>query len=235
MARTLGLSSPGSATCSGRSPVGCHRKPSRFHVARRLPAVAAPALAGLAVAVCVSPQAPVATPAAQAATQVTAMLTAAIAVPEAGLPLEQLLSAVRQAERHAPGAGQPAKYTVRPGDSLSVIAARFYHKTSAWPVLYYANRSQVRSADVLAAGQVLRIPAEPAAYPPHPRHPPPPPPRPRHPPRPLPARPPAEGPRRPAPGPRPSRPPRRPPAAATRAALSASAWSPASPAETPRS
>jgi LysM repeat protein len=145
--------------------VGCHRKPSRFHVARRLPAVAAPALAGLAVAVCVSPQAPVATPAAQAATQVTAMLTAAIAVPEAGLPLEQLLSAVRQAERHAPGAGQPAKYTVRPGDSLSVIAARFYHKTSAWPVLYYANRSQVRSADVLAAGQVLRIPAEPARIP----------------------------------------------------------------------
>ena len=198
--------------------MGCHRKPSRFHVARRLPAVAAPALAGLAVAVCVSPQALAATPPAQPATQATPTLTSAITVPEAGMSPGQLLSAVRQAEPHAPGSGPPAKYTVRPGDSLSAIAARFYHKTSAWPVLYYANRSQVRSADVLVAGQVLRIPAEPAHIPAAP----------------LPSA---------APAPTqaassrqsPSRPPRRRPAKATLAAPSASAWWPANPAEIPRS
>jgi phage tail protein X len=55
--------------------------------------------------------------------------------------------------------------TCRSGDSLSAIAGRFYHQTSAWPVLYYANRGQVRSADVLMAGQVLTIPAEPAHIP----------------------------------------------------------------------
>jgi LysM repeat protein len=145
--------------------LGCHRKPSRFRVARRLPAVAAPALAGLAVAVCVSPQALAATPDSQAAAPATPALTSALAVPQAGLMPVELLSAIRQSERHVANSAQPAKYTVRPGDSLSAIAGRFYHQTSAWPVLYYANRSQVRSADVLLAGQVLTIPAEPAHIP----------------------------------------------------------------------
>jgi len=145
--------------------LGCHRKPSRFRVARRLPAVAAPALAGLAVAVCVSPQALAATPGPQAAAPATQALTAALAVPQAGLMPVDLLSAIRQSERHVGNSARLAKYTVRPGDSLSAIAGRFYHQASAWPVLYYANRSQVRSADVLAAGQVLTVPAEPAHIP----------------------------------------------------------------------
>jgi LysM repeat protein len=144
--------------------MGCHRKPSRFQVARRLPAVAAPALAGLTVAVCVSPQALAATTHPQPTAAAAPALTATLSAPEAGMKPAELLSAVRQ-EQHAPGSRHSAKYTVRPGDSLSAIAGRFYHQTSAWPVLYYANRSQVRSVNVLMTGQVMSIPAEPAHIP----------------------------------------------------------------------
>jgi LysM repeat protein len=147
--------------------MGRHRKPSRFRVAGRLPAVAvaAPALAGLAVAVCVSPQALAATPDLQAAAPATPTLTSALTVPQAGMTPVELLSAIRPSERHAGNSASSARYTVRAGDSLSAIAGRLYHQTSAWPVLYYANRGQVRSPDVLVAGQVLTIPAEPAHIP----------------------------------------------------------------------
>jgi hypothetical protein len=61
--------------------------------------------------------------------------------------------------------GRPTRYTVRPDDSLSAIAGRFYHNPDAWPVLYWANRGQVRWADIITTGQVLRIPVEPARIP----------------------------------------------------------------------
>ncbi|MBV9094491.1 MAG: transglycosylase family protein [Streptosporangiaceae bacterium] len=59
----------------------------------------------------------------------------------------------------------PATYTVRPGDSLSAIAGRVYRNPDAWPVLYWANRHQIRWADVIVAGQVLQVPALPARIP----------------------------------------------------------------------
>ena len=63
------------------------------------------------------------------------------------------------------GPAQAVSYTVRSGDSLSSIAGRFYHKQNAWPVLYWANHSKVRWANVLGVGQVLKIPAKPAKIP----------------------------------------------------------------------
>src|SRR5208337_861630 len=57
------------------------------------------------------------------------------------------------------------KYTIRPGDSLSAIAGRVYHDSAAWPVLYWANHSQIRWANVINAGQVLQVPAKPAKIP----------------------------------------------------------------------
>ena len=60
---------------------------------------------------------------------------------------------------------QAAAYTVRPGDSLSAIAGRVYRNADAWPVLYWANRHQIRWADDIQAGQVLRVPAKPATIP----------------------------------------------------------------------
>jgi len=69
------------------------------------------------------------------------------------------------APQHKAGTVQAVKYTVRPGDSLSAIAGRFYHKQAAWPVLYWANHRQIKWANDISAGQVLRIPAEPAKIP----------------------------------------------------------------------
>jgi hypothetical protein len=59
----------------------------------------------------------------------------------------------------------PGRYTVRPGDSLSGISRHVYGSTAAWPVLYWANRAQIRWADIIRTGQSLRIPAEPARIP----------------------------------------------------------------------
>ena len=53
----------------------------------------------------------------------------------------------------------PASYTVRPGDSLSAIAAHAYGTTADWPAVWWANRHQVANPNMIAAGQRLRLPA----------------------------------------------------------------------------
>ena len=88
---------------------------------------------------------PVAVPLAQAGPAVSVNLTQAIA--------------------RARLTARPARYTVRPGDTLSAIAARYYQRSSDWPVLYWANRRAIRWADEIGAGQVLQVPAEPAVIP----------------------------------------------------------------------
>jgi LysM repeat protein len=127
-----------------------------------------PALAGLAASVCLAPQAladpaPAHTAAQPAAATQSAMV--ADAGSYTGMPAAELLSAVRQAAGNTPGAARPVSYTVRTGDSLSSIAGRFYHKTSAWPVLFWSNHSTIRWANLISAGQVLKVPAEPAKIP----------------------------------------------------------------------
>src|ERR1700722_11973861 len=151
---------PVSAPCSERSPLGCHRKPSRIRT-YLLPGAAGTALAGMAATACLAPQAmadplPAHTGAQPAAVTDTASY--------AGISLADLLSTVKRSSGHKVQA-QPVSYTVRSGDSLSSIAGRFYHKQSDWPVLYWANHSKIRWANVVSAGQVLRIPAEPAKIP----------------------------------------------------------------------
>jgi LysM repeat protein len=82
---------------------------------------------------------------------------------------EALLTDMQEAWQHAwqekPSSSAPAWYKVQPGDSLSTIAERFYHNSAAWPVLYWRNHNQIRWADDIKVGQVLRIPAEPAHIP----------------------------------------------------------------------
>jgi LysM repeat protein len=59
---------------------------------------------------------------------------------------------------------EPARsYTVRPGDTLSSIAQRFYGHPADWRSLYQANRSVVHNPDVIYPGQVLHVPYEPSA------------------------------------------------------------------------
>ena len=138
--------------------MGSHRKPSRIRLTHLIPTAAVPALAATAAAVCLAPQA-LADPApARAAAQTAAAGSAAG-------PMADLLPAKQMAARKMAAPAQPVTYTVRSGDSLSSIAGRFYHKQNAWPVLYWANRDKIRWANVISAGQVLKVPAEPTKIP----------------------------------------------------------------------
>jgi LysM repeat protein len=53
---------------------------------------------------------------------------------------------------------QPRHYTVRPGDTLSSIAQRFYGNPADWRGLYQANRSVIRNPNVIDPGEVLNVP-----------------------------------------------------------------------------
>ena len=49
-------------------------------------------------------------------------------------------------------------YTVRSGDSLSVISQRVYGSARHWRVLYEANRDRIPDPDRLRVGTELRVP-----------------------------------------------------------------------------
>ncbi len=55
---------------------------------------------------------------------------------------------------------QSPRYTVRRGETLPQIAARteIYNDSSLWPLIYRANRDQIRDPRQLWPGQVLKIP-----------------------------------------------------------------------------
>jgi LysM repeat protein len=133
-------------------------------------------VAGLAAAFCLSPQAAFASPAGTDTGTSPVFTDAAVTVgsAHAGPRLAELLSADWQARAAAPVAAAPVAvrkssqqtwYTVRSGDSLSAIAAHVYHDSAAWPVLYWANKSQLQSADLIQPGQRLRVPPKPAKIP----------------------------------------------------------------------
>jgi LysM repeat protein len=151
--------------------LGCHRKQSPTRISRRLPGIAVPALAGAAAAFCLAPQALADPSPAQGTAHHAVVADAASRLSPSAV---RLLSAIKQteqatqtalAEQRQAGSGQASWYTVKAGDSLSAIAERSYHNEKAWPVLYWANRSRIHWANVIEAGQVLRIPVEPARIP----------------------------------------------------------------------
>jgi LysM repeat protein len=122
----------------------------------------------MAAAACLAPQAlaePL--PAHTAAQPVAAAQPAAVtdAASYVGVSTAHMLAATRQATENQARSTRAVKYTVRSGDSLSAIAGRVYHNPDAWPVLYWANHSQIRWANVINAGQVLKVPAKPAKIP----------------------------------------------------------------------
>lgn len=59
---------------------------------------------------------------------------------------------------------KPATYTVKRGETLPQIAARtmIYGDSSLWPLIYRANRDQIRDPRRLWPGQILRIPRNPS-------------------------------------------------------------------------
>lgn len=124
-----------------------------------------PALAGMAAAVCLAPQAQADPAPAHAAAQPAAATrtgTMSDALSQAGISPAELFAAVRQTSGST---SRPARYTVRSGDSLSAIAGKVYHKQNAWTVLYWANRGTIHWANIISEGQVLKVPALPAKIP----------------------------------------------------------------------
>ena len=91
--------------------------------------------------------------------------TAHAATQQAAQRPTELLSALMRAKAKTPESGLLASYTVRSGDSLSGIAQHFYHSSSAWPVIFWTNHGQIRWANEISTGQVLRIPVKPATIP----------------------------------------------------------------------
>jgi len=57
---------------------------------------------------------------------------------------------------------QTSRYTVRRGETLPQIAARteIYNDSSLWPLIYRANRDQIRDPKQLWPGQILKIPRQ---------------------------------------------------------------------------
>ena len=49
-------------------------------------------------------------------------------------------------------------YRVRSGDTLSEIAARFYHNPARWTWIYAANRSKIHNPNSIYVGEKLTIP-----------------------------------------------------------------------------
>ena len=66
-----------------------------------------------------------------------------------------------------PGAAHhdPGSYTVRPGDTLSAIAARAYGNAADWPAVWWANRRQVPDPAMITAGERLHLPGSPQVPP----------------------------------------------------------------------
>lgn len=144
--------------------MGCHRKQSPIRISRRLPGIAVPALAGVAAAFCLAPQA-LAEPSAAQGTAHHAVAGTASRLDPLSAQLLSVIEQTAQAAQPQAGSGPASWYTVKAGDSLSVIAERTYHNQKAWPVLYWANRSRIHWANVIEPGQVLRIPVQPARIP----------------------------------------------------------------------
>jgi LysM repeat protein len=147
--------------------LGRHRsKRTQFIISNRLPFAAAPALVGVAAAITLSASM---TPSPAFASTMTPHITSA--GQSWRVANAQLLAAIHplavqhSATANKATASRPAKYTVRPGDTLSAIAGKVYHDPGAWPVLYWANRDKIRWANSVDAGQVLTVPVKPARIP----------------------------------------------------------------------
>jgi LysM repeat protein len=76
-------------------------------------------------------------------------------IPAAGLA--KTLMGVTISLHAAPAHQAPGHYTVKPGDTLSIIARQVYGSRSDWPALWWTNRHKVANPDAIVAGQRLRL------------------------------------------------------------------------------
>jgi LysM repeat protein len=127
---------------------GRHTAPSQVQKVGQKAALAAPVCGAVAMAGVL-----VAAPQAHAAVKVPARGAGSVAV-AAQARTDALIRHDQPASRH---------YTVRPGDTLSSIAERFYHNPADWRLLQQANSAQVKNPNLIYAGEVLSVPSDPPA------------------------------------------------------------------------
>jgi hypothetical protein len=77
-------------------------------------------------------------------------------------------AAGRAVHAHLDAVARPAHaaartYTVRAGDTLSGIAARYYRNAGDWRWLYHVNHSKISNPNLIYPGEVLRVPPDPPA------------------------------------------------------------------------
>jgi LysM repeat protein len=135
---------------------GRHSRPSQVQKAAQRAGLAAPALAAAGALVAAGPQALTALthhahPAHPA--------SPAAAAPDADGQVHpvHLDTAARQADQAT------RVYEVRSGDTLAGIAKQFYGHSSDWAWLYKINHSKISNPDVIYAGELLSVPADPPA------------------------------------------------------------------------
>jgi LysM repeat protein len=128
---------------------GRHTTPSQVEKVAAQAGKAAPAVA-IAGALVAVPQAQHAAAATSAQTA-----TAAAGAHEATLTAKLTAARTAQADR---------SYTVQSGDTLSSIAARFYHNPGDWKQLYQHNAGTISNPNVIYAGMRISIPIDPAAH-----------------------------------------------------------------------
>jgi LysM repeat protein len=136
------------------------KKPVQFRISKWPSIAVAPALLGLVVAIAVPAQS---IPGSASGSAISHRVVAAASSRSVSTAL--LASAIHTVAAST----RLAKYTVRSGDTLSAIALKVYHDAGAWPVLYWANRNQVRWANSIQVGQVLTVPSRPTRLPAAPR------------------------------------------------------------------
>ena len=118
---------------------GWHSAPSQVEKVAEKAGKAAPAMAIAGVLVAAAPQAHAAEKTPAKATTVT----------------EQQARTDALVQRAQPAA---RTYSVRPGDTLSSIAERYYHNSGDWTWIYAANKSQIRDPNSIYVGESLTIP-----------------------------------------------------------------------------
>ncbi|MCH8151580.1 MAG: LysM peptidoglycan-binding domain-containing protein [Planctomycetes bacterium] len=59
------------------------------------------------------------------------------------------------------GADRSRTYTIKRGDSLSVVAQRLLHSAGRWRQLYQLNRNVISDPDTLQVGTVIKVPSSP--------------------------------------------------------------------------
>jgi LysM repeat protein len=131
---------------------GRHTRPSQVQNVAGTACKAAPAVA-IAGALIAAPHAHTAKASARA-TAVAEQVYTASEVPAQATAVVTQISTDALVIHHEPA----RRYTVRPGDTLSSIAQRFYGSPADWRWLYQANRSVLTNPNVIYPGEVLNVP-----------------------------------------------------------------------------